>query len=50
MQLDYNVSSSDVDSAATYSDGSKCQQEWNENGNCYGKNDDIGYKSTPDIG
>ena len=47
VQLYHNANASDVDSFSTRSDGTTGQPQWNGEGNCYGKNADIGYKSMP---
>jgi hypothetical protein len=50
VQLYYNANPSDVDSFSTPSDGTNGQQQRTGEGNCYGKNADIGYQSTAVIG
>jgi len=50
MPLYHNTKALDVDSFSTHSDGTKGQQHRKGEGNCEGKNGDIGYKSTPVIG
>jgi hypothetical protein len=48
MQLYHNANVSDIDSFSTHSDGTKGQQQ--RKGEDKGKDDDIGYKSTPVLG
>jgi len=50
MQLYHNAKASDVDSFSTHRDGTKEKPQRNREGNCQGKNADIGYKSMPVIG
>jgi len=50
MQLYHNANASDVDLFSTYSDGMKGQLQRSGEGNCYCKNADIGYQSTPAVG
>jgi hypothetical protein len=50
MQLYHNANASDIDSFSTHSDGTKAQPQNKGEGNCEGKNADIGYKSMVIIG
>jgi hypothetical protein len=50
MQLYHNANALDVDSFSTHSDGTKGQRQRKGEGNCQGKNADIGYKLMPVIG
>ena len=47
VQLYHNANASDVDSFSTRSDGTKGQPQRKGEGNCWGKNADISYKSMP---
>jgi len=50
MQLYHNANASDVDSFSTHSDGTKGQPRKKGQGNCVGKNGDIGCESIPVVG
>jgi len=50
VQLYHNANASDIDSFSTHSNGTKEQPQRKREGNCDGKNADIGYKSTPVVG
>jgi hypothetical protein len=50
MELYHNGNALDVDSFSTHSNGTNGQPQKKGEGNCKGKNGDIGYKSTPVIG
>jgi len=50
IHLYHNANTSGVDSFPTRSDGTKGQPQRKRDGNCYGKNADIGYKSMPVVG
>jgi hypothetical protein len=50
MELYHNANALDVDSFSTHSNGTNGQPQKKGEGNCKGKNGDIGYKSTPVVG
>jgi len=50
MQPYHNANASNVDSFSTHSDGTNEQLHRGGDGNCEGKNADIGYKSMPVVG